>query len=105
MATASDEYLDMKVTNQDAAKLASFMVNWDQMRPYLGLNYAQQIEIENAGNFAKQKMVCVEKWRQKAGDKATYRAFIEAAREAELIALAHEVEAMLRDQEKCRLTL
>ena len=44
-------------------------------------------------------MECVEVWREQEGKKATYRAFIKAAREAELNDLADEVEAMLRECE------
>ena len=99
MATVSEEYLDEKVADRDVDKLARFMVKWEKMRVYLGLDYPKQKEIEMAGDYAKQKLECVEEWRQKAGDKSTYRAFIEAAREAEINDLADRVEAMLLERE------
>ena len=108
MATGSDKNLDKKVTNHDVDKLATFIVKWEKLRGYLGLDYAKQKEIENAGDYGKQKMECVEEWRQKAGEKATYREFIKAAREAGLNDLADKVEAMLREPEtpaECKLIL
>ena len=69
------------------------------MRVTLGLDYAKQKEIEKVGDYGKQKMECVEQWRLKAGDKSTYRAFIEAARKAGQNDVADKVVAMLQERE------
>ena len=99
MTAVSDENLDKKVTDRDVDKLATFIVKWEKLRGYLGLDYAKQKEIENAGDYGKQKMECVEEWRQKAGEKATYREFIKEAREAQLNDLADKVKTMLWERE------
>ena len=99
MATVLDKNLDNKVTDRDVDKLAGFMVSWEDMAGPLGLDRPTKKEIEHVKGYKVQKKECVEEWRQKAGDTATYREFIEAARDAELNDLADKVEAMLRERE------
>ena len=97
MATVSDENLDKEVTDRDVNKLAGFMVSWEDMADPLGLDRAKKKEIEHVKTYREQKKECVEKWREQEGVKATYRAFIEAARDVGLNNLADKVEAMLRE--------
>ena len=99
MATVSDENLDKEVTDRDVDKLASFMVSWEDMAGPLGLDRAKKREIEHTKSYREQKKECVEEWREQGGEKATYRAFIEAAREAELNGLADKVKTMLWERE------
>ena len=99
MATVSDGNLDRKVTDRDIDKLAGFVVSWEDMAGPLGLDRAKKREIEHIKTYREQKKECVEEWREQGGEKATYRAFIEAAREAELNGLADKVMAMLWERE------
>ena len=99
MAVVSDKSSDEKVTDDDVDKLAGFMTTWEKMLGPLGLDRAKEKEIEAVKGYAKQKKECVEEWREKAGDKATYRAFITAARKVELNRLADSVMSMLRERE------
>ena len=99
MAAVEIESLDKKVTDRDVDKLADFMTEWERMRGPLGLNHAIQREIENIHGYGNQKRECIEEWREKAGEKASYRAFVEAAREVGMNGLADKVVDMLRDRE------
>ena len=100
MAIVSEESLDKTVTDEDVHNLASLMVNWEVLRIPLGLNRAKQKEIEDVRGYDKQKRECLEEWREKAGEKATYRVFIGAARSVQHNALADKVLAMLHEREK-----
>ena len=95
----SDESLDKTVTDSDVDKLAAFIVTWEDIAGPLGLGRAKQTEIRHIAGYGKQKRECVEEWRERKGDKSTYRAFIDAAREVELNGLADKVVAMLRERE------
>ena len=75
------------------------MVSWEDMAGLLGLDRAKKREIEHIKIYREQKKECVEEWREQRGEKATYSAFIEAAREAELNGLADKVKTMLWERE------
>ena len=95
----SDESLDKTVTDSDVYKLAAFIVKWEDIAGPLRLGRAKQKEIQHIADYGKQKRECVEEWREREGDKSTYRAFIDAAREVKLNRLADKVVAMLREHE------
>ena len=99
MATVVMESLDKKVTDRDVNKLAEFMTEWEAMRVPLGLDHAKKRVIKEEKDYEEQKRECIEQWRTQEGDKATYCAFIKAAREAKMNGLADEVVAMLRERE------
>ena len=99
MATVVIESLDKKVTDRDVNKLAEFMPEWEAMRVPLGLDHAKKRVIKEERDYEEQKRECIEQWRTQEGDKATYRAFINAAREAKMNGLADQVVAMLRKRE------
>ena len=105
MATVSEGSLDKKVTDGDVAQLAAFMVTWEKMLGPLGMDRAKQKEIEHVSGYGKQKVECVEEWRETVGEKSTYRAFIEAARRAKLNLLADKVVAMLQEREPTAITV
>ena len=96
---AAFESFDKKVTDRDVNKLAEFMPEWEGMRVPLGLSRAKQREIREVKGYGEQKRECIEEWRELLGDKATYHAFIKAAREAGMNGLADKVVAMLQEHE------
>ena len=86
------------VSDEDVATIArKHLTDWESLRPYLGLSRQQQVDIRNSdpGNYGKQKRECLEVWKEKKGNKATYGALITAAEKAEDQQLADRVRAML----------
>ena len=77
------------------------MTDWEALCPYLELSRQQKKEIRNsfAGDNGKQKHECLEVWKETKGKKATYSAFINAAKEAQAQKLADNVEDMLKKQQ------
>ena len=71
------------------------LIQWESLSPYLELSRAQKVEIDRSGDYGMQKQECLSVWRQKLGNKATYRALIQAAEEAKLQSLADKVKNMV----------
>ena len=95
--------LDQKVTDIHIAVIASeYMTNWEKLSPYLGLRPPQKQEISKSyvGDYGQQKCECLNKWKEKKGNKATYRAFIQAAEAAQDKQLADYVREMLQTAPK-----
>ena len=63
--------------------IASKMTEWESLTPHLGITKPQAEAIrKSCHDFEMQKRESLIKWKQKMGDKATYKALITAAKEA-----------------------
>ena len=90
--------LDNEIGDEDLAVIAmEHLMDWETLRPFLGLSRVQKTEIARSypGEYGKQKRECLELWKEVQGEDATYRAFITAAEKAKDKRLADCVRAML----------
>ena len=86
------------VSEEDLAVLArDHLTNWESLRPFLGLIRQQEAEIRNSypKDYGRQKLECLEVWKEMKGDGATYDALIRAAEKAKDQLLADRVRTML----------
>ena len=86
------------ISDEDIATIASkHLINWESLRPYLGLSRPKEAEIVNSypRDYGKQKYECLHEWRVLKGNEATYGALITAAEKASHQKLADEVKAMV----------
>ena len=89
------------VTQQDVAiTVRRHLIRWEPLSSHLGLNCVEEEEIRDSypGNYGKQKTECLHIWKKTKGEKATYSAFITAAREARDQQLADKVRNMIRNR-------
>ena len=98
MASVPDAILDREI---DVDRLVSCMT------PGLKITQTPQRleqEKENESSISScdysNKRQYVEEWRERMGNRATYRAFIATAEEAQMKCLAERVMAMLQEREK-----
>ena len=99
MVTDLSEQLDKEVTDVHIAVIArEYMTNWEKLWPHLDLSRPQKEEISKSyiREYGEQKCECLNKWKEKKGNKATYRAFIDAAEQAKDKKLADDVREMLQ---------
>ena len=89
--------LEEVISDEDAATIArDLLVEWESLRPYLGLNHQQQVNIcKTYSDYKQQKHECLEVWKVIKGNEATYSALITAAEMANDQQLADRVKAML----------
>ena len=98
--TVSDTTLNRPVSDSDVEELARYVTQWEKLRSHLGLDRVKEEEItQTFKDYGKRKTECIEAWREKEGNKATYRAFIAAAEKAQLQGLADRVKEMLPTRE------
>ena len=86
------------ISDKDVATIArDHLINWESLRPYLGLSrpHEETIRQSHARNYGKQKQLCLDEWKEMKGNKATYGALITAAEYAGDQRLADAVRAML----------
>ena len=66
--------LDQPCSDEHISKLALYITDWQSLAPFLGLTEAEESEIVEDGNKARMKKIkMLRKWRNKKGEKATYR--------------------------------
>ena len=88
---------DNVISDKHLAVIArKHLTQWEQLRPFLELNMAQEEEISKSyqTDYGLQKRKCLMMWQEVKGDGATYRALISAAEEAEDQLLADAVESI-----------
>ena len=85
------------ISDEDVATIArKYLTDWELLRPYLRLTRQQEVEIRKTfQHYGRQKNECLQVWKETKGNRATYRALITAAEEAEEQQLADHVKAML----------
>ena len=91
--------LDVEVSDKDLATIArDHLTDWEALRPFLELSRSKAKEILKSfsNNYGKQKLECLEEWKEMKGHEATYYALINAAEDARLQSLADNVKKMLK---------
>lgn len=98
METNLSVQFDRVITDVHFTVIArDFISNWEDLLPYLGLSGPQKEEIRRTYPlYREQKHECLKQWKEKEGNKATYRAFIQAAEQAKKKGLADKVREMLQ---------
>ena len=88
------------VTDKDVAIITGeYLIDWESLVPHLGLIRTDQVDIRRTyTNHGMQKTECLQKWKQRMGDEATYGALITAATEARDQQLADRVKNMIRSR-------
>ena len=72
------EKMDQPSKDEDLCEIALAITDWQSMAPFLGLTEAQESEIkEDSDNARVKKIKMLRKWRNKLGEKATYRKLAE----------------------------
>ena len=89
--------LDTQISDQDLDRIArEYLTRWEPLAPTLGITELQEIAIkENNRQYDDQRFAALRQWKKNKGKKATYRAFIEAAKYISNQNLADNVSAML----------
>ena len=72
MAVVSDRHL---------AEMAPCIMVWEYLAPHLCISDPEIVEIKKDDNgfYAQQKISCLRKWKEIAGDRATYLSLMRAA--------------------------
>ena len=93
-----DRGLDLPINDYDIEVIArEHLTNWKSLRPTLGLTDSLEDDICNEHKESqKQKRAFLHKWRDREGNKATYRVFSDAATKVKNKRLSHAVIAMGR---------
>ena len=87
-----------EISDRDLAVIArDHLTQWEKLQPFVGLSRAKKKEIARSypGDYGLQKQECLEVWKEKRGEEATYRALISAAEEAKDKELADNIRDML----------
>ena len=78
------EKLDQPCSDEHLSTLALFIIKWESIAPFLGLTEAEEAEIKEDSSEARiRKIRMLRKWRNKKGEKATYRNLAEVLSELE----------------------
>ena len=77
------------------------LTRWESLRPFLDLSPQDREDICKAyeRDQAGQRRECLEMWKERKGEKATFRALITAAENARLQNLADGVTNMLEEEQ------
>ena len=100
MATQASDRLDSEVSDRDIADIAQkLLTSWDDLSPFLGLDEVANAAIRRTpGGYVEQKKACLQEWKKQQGSRATFRALIQAAKEANNNDLARKLEKMAQSQ-------
>ena len=85
-----------KISDVDAEQISTYISKWEPLAPHLGLGGPKRVEITKAGEYDDQKRKLMSLWIKNNGKKATYSAFIDAARKADDIDLVDNVEELTK---------
>ena len=91
---------DEVIRDTDLAIIArDHLSNWENLHPFLELSPACMMEIFRScpRDYREQKCKCLRVWKEEMGSRATYRALIFAAEEANNKQLADNVRDMLKE--------
>ena len=99
MTTLPSYLLDRQLSDKEIADITrKCLKTWEKLYPYLGLNEVDVEGIKRIPDYEEQRREVLLKWRKQKGSGATFRALIKAARDADNINLADNLEDMLRNQ-------
>ena len=90
--------LERQCTDEHLADIASMIVRWETVVPYMSINKAEEEEIKSDNNeYHQQKLACLRIWQKKYSYKATYRRLIEIFYKAGQVDLSHKVAEILKN--------
>ena len=100
MATLASGPLDSEVSDREVADIAqNCLKSWEELSPYVGLDeVANEALRRTPGGYVEQKKACLQEWKRQQGSRATFRALIQAAKNAKNIDFADKLEKMARKQ-------
>ena len=90
------EKLDQPCSDEHISKLALHITDWQSIAPFLGLTEAEESEIvEDCSKARTKKIKMLRKWRNKKGEKATYRNLAEVLLELEETDLVEKLHKLI----------
>ena len=100
----SQNLLDSQVSDYHIAEVANDLVEWEDLGPFLDLTESEQKEIvkDFKNRYNLQKRQVLHMWKQKNGEKATYRALISICCSRELIKLAETIASYPSSKQQVR---
>lgn len=103
----ADELLDSRISDYHLGEIASSIVDWEMLSPYIGLTESEQKEIsedfQDRYNLQKRQALLI--WRWKSGDNATYRTLIRICCRQGLVSLAEIISNYLHSNQLPRSSL
>ena len=97
ISSVENRGLDLVITDVDIEKIArEHLTEWRTLAPHLGLSLEEETSIcrDFKDSFDEQKRHFLLRWKKKKGQRATYRALRDAAREIENVNLSEEVTSI-----------
>ena len=93
-----DRDLDLPISDDDIEVIArEHLTDWKSLRPTLGLTISEEDDIcKDYKESQMQKRFFLHKWREREGERATYRVFSDAATKVKNKKLSDAVIAMGR---------
>ena len=94
--TCSEEYL---------AEIATSIVKWREISPFLGLTEAEEHEILGSAphSVLEQKIAMLRLWKKKKGKAATYNRLCRAFRKSKQLDLEEEMKEILAESNSASL--
>lgn len=88
--------MDTPISDQDIRKIAAdYLDRWEELSPELGLTNKHEIVIrETFRNYSDQKREALRKWKKLKDEEATYKAFIDSAKNVGNMELVGDVKRM-----------
>lgn len=79
------ERLDKQLSQQELAMISTHLLKWPSKAVWFGLSESdiENIREDNRSDHERRKMVMMEKWARRYGDKATLRELIQISRHHE----------------------
>ena len=100
MSTLALVPLDREVSDKQIADIAQkYLKSWEELSVYLEQDEVANEAIKRTpGGYVEQKKACLQEWKKQQGSRATFRALIQAAVEANNNDLAHKLEKMAQSR-------
>ena len=96
-----DEVLDSTWSDADLARLAQYVVSWEELAPFWGLTEAEEEVIKKDNpKYTPQKLAALRKWKAKSPDTATYRQLIRVLERMGKMGLVDKVREIVLSPEE-----
>lgn len=92
----SPSQLTTQCTDEHLADIASKIVTWETLAPYMKISEAEEEVIKHERTYEEQKLACLQKWRRKYSYEATYQHLIQIFCKAEEVDLGYKVATMMK---------
>ena len=101
-STESSNYLLAGTSRVHLAEIATSIIKWREISPFLGLTEAEEHEILGAIpplSVLEQKIAMLRLWKKKKGKAATYNRLCRAFRKSNQLDLEEEMKEILAESE------